>query len=160
MNDTPPFGDRGGPRGEWEQQRARFATQFAAHGESLTPLREAVLRQLFRSEHPVGAYELAARLSKEQGKTVAPNSVYRVLDVLMACKLVQRVESRHAFCLAPSDDGKGYMLLMCEDCGSVETVEAAGLDAAVSQQAIAAHFRPTRKVIEIAGICQSCTEPE
>lgn len=157
-NSLKPSDRSGAQRDGWEQQRARFAAQFAAHGESLTPLREAVLRQLSQSDHPVGAYELAARLSEEQRKTVAPNSIYRVLDVLMACKLVQRVESRHAFCLAPADDGKGYMLLMCEDCGSVEAVEATGIDAAVSQQADAAHFRPLRKVIEIAGICQSCGE--
>ncbi len=159
MNDILGPTDRGEASSErWERQRTRFAAQFAAHGACLTPFREAVLRQLAESDHPLGAYELAARLSEEQRKTVAPNSVYRVLDVLMACNLVRRVESRQAFCLAPDDGGNGSMLLMCEDCGSVEAVEAVGIDAAVSQQTTAAHFRPLRKIIEIAGICQTCDE--
>ncbi|MFM7404057.1 MAG: Fur family transcriptional regulator [Erythrobacter sp.] len=145
-------------RDAWDRQRARAAGRFAAHGASLTPFREAVLQEVACSAQPLGAYEISARLSKHAGKPVAPNSVYRVLEVLMACDVVRRVESRHAYCLAPLDQGAGGILLMCEGCGTVETVESRLIENAVNQQISAAHFRPLRKVIEVTGMCQSCDE--
>jgi Fur family zinc uptake transcriptional regulator len=140
----------------WEQQRARAAAQFAAHGACLTPFRESVLQQIACCVQPVGAYEIAARLSAELGKAVAPNSVYRVLDVLIACDVVRRVESKQAYCLSDPSLGSGSILLMCEGCGTVESVEASGIEEAVNLQTKAAHFRAVRKVIEVTGICQSC----
>lgn len=145
-------------REAWQQLRARAAAQFAAHGACLTPFREAVLRQIACCPQPLGAYDIAARLSGELGKAVAPNSVYRVLDVLIACGVVRRVESKHAYCLADPAAGAGSVLLMCEGCGSVEAVEAGGIEEAVNLQTTAAHFRAVRKVIEVTGICQSCDD--
>ncbi|MCX9147340.1 Fur family transcriptional regulator [Erythrobacter sp. WG] len=142
----------------WEQQRARAAAQFAAHGTCLTPFREAVLREIAGSAQPLGAYEIAARLGSALGKTVAPNSVYRVLDVLMDCAVVRRVESRQAYCLADPAAGAGGVLLMCEGCGAVEAVEASAIEEAVDVQTRAAHFRALRKVMEVTGICQACDE--
>lgn len=142
----------------WQQQRARAAAQFAAHGACLTPFREAVLREIACSAQPLGAYEIATRLGRHMGKSVAANSVYRVLDVLLAAGLVQRIESKQAYCLSPLDAGAGRILLMCEDCGSVETIEGGEVAEALEQQSQAAHFRPRRKVIEVTGICQSCDE--
>lgn len=145
-------------RKAWDEQRARVAAQFAAHGACLTPFREAVLQQIACCPQPLGAYDIAARLSGELGKAVAPNSVYRVLDVLIACDVVRRVESKQAYCLADPSVGPGSILLMCEGCGSVEAVEASGIEDAVNQQTKAAHFRAVRKVIEVTGICQSGDE--
>lgn len=145
-------------REAWQQLRARAAAQFAVHGACLTPFREAVLRQVACCPQPLGAYDIAARLSGELGKAVAPNSVYRVLDVLIACNVVRRVESKQAYCLADPSVGSGSILLMCEHCGTVESVEASGIEEAVNLQTKAAHFRTVRKVIEITGICQSCDD--
>lgn len=140
----------------WRGQRARVVAQFAAHGASLTPFREAVLDQLVGSLRPLGAYEIAARLGKQFGKPVAPNSIYRVLDVLIACQLVRRVESKQAYCLAGPDVSAGSILLMCESCGAVEALDAGGIEEVLDRQTRAAHFRAVRKVIEVTGLCQSC----
>jgi len=145
-------------RKAWQQHRARAAAQFAAHGACLTPLREAVLHEIACSAQPLGAYEIAARLGRVLGKTVAPNSVYRVLDVLMACAVVRRVESLQAYCMVSPSAGSGSVLLMCEGCGAVEAVEASVIEEAVDLQTRAAHFRTLRKVMEVTGICQTCDE--
>ncbi len=159
MNDVSgPQADHANPRRDWPQHRARAAAQLAAHGTCLTPFREAVLHEIACSAQPLGAYEIAARLGKGLGKTVAPNSVYRVLDVLMACAVVRRVESRQAYCLADPAAGAGSVLLMCEGCGAVEAVEASAIAEAVDLQTRAAHFRALRKVMEVTGICQACDE--
>jgi Fur family zinc uptake transcriptional regulator len=134
------------------------AACLAVQGTSLTPFREAVLHELATSVQPLGAYEIATRLGRLMGKSVAANSVYRVLDILLTSGLVQRVESKQAYCLSPLDVGAGRILLMCEDCGSIETIEGGAVAEALDQQSQAAHFRPRRKVIEVAGLCQSCDE--
>jgi Fur family zinc uptake transcriptional regulator len=140
----------------WEQICDLAHQQCKGRGVAFTPFREAILRQIAVSKQPRGAYEIAAELSQQMGKRIAPNSVYRVLDVLIECGLVQRVESKQAYCLAPAHHSAGVLLLMCEDCGAVEPVDASIIEAAMSEQAKAAHFRPLRKVIEITGICEAC----
>ncbi len=110
------------------------------------------------SKQPRGAYEIAAELSQRVGKRIAPNSVYRVLDVLIACGLVQRVESRQAYCLADPQLTHTALLLMCKECGAVQPVDGSAIEAAMRQQARAAHFRPLHQVIEITGICEACDE--
>lgn len=142
----------------WSSYLDQAAACLAARGTSLTPFREAVLHELVTSVQPLGAYEIATRLGRNMGKSVAANSVYRVLDVLLTSGLVQRIESKQAYCLSPLDAGAGRILLMCEDCGSVETIEDGEVAEALEQQSQAAHFRPRRKVIEVAGLCQSCDE--
>lgn len=47
---------------------------------------------------------------------------------------------------------------MCEACGSIETIEGSKVAEALEQQGWAAHFGSRRKVIEVAGLCQSCDE--
>lgn len=142
----------------WSSHLDQAAACLSARGTSLTPFREAVLQELVTSVQPLGAYEIATRLGRHMGKSVAANSVYRVLDVLLAAGLVQRIESKQAYCLSPLDAGAGRILLMCEDCGSVETIEGGEVAEALEQESQAAHFRPRRKVIEVTGICQSCDE--
>src|SRR3546814_6727006 len=46
---------------------------------------------------PASAYEIADIVSRTRGKRVAPNSVYRILDLFVANNLVRRVESANAF---------------------------------------------------------------
>ena len=48
---------------------------------------------------------------------------------------------------------------MCEACGSIETIKGGEVAEALEQQGQAAHFGPPRKVIGVAGLCQSCDEP-
>lgn len=144
------------PGDGWEQIREYARQRCDQRSVKLTSFREAVLRQIALSKQPRGAYDIATRLGAELGKRVAPNSVYRVLDLLIECGLVQRVESKQAYCLAPAQHRAGALLLMCEDCGAVEPVDGSIIEAVMSEQAKAAHFRPLRKVIEITGICEAC----
>ena len=118
----------------WSSHLDQAAACLSARGTSLTPFREAVLQELVTSVQPLGAYEIATRLGRHMGKSVAANS------------------------LSPLDAGAGRILLMCEDCGSVETIEGGEVAEALEQESQAAHFRPRRKVIEVTGICQSCDE--
>src|SRR3546814_10405150 len=64
---------------------------------------------------PASAYEIADIASQKRGKRVAPNSVYRILDLFVANNLVRRVESANAF-VANSHPGclHDCIFLLCD----------------------------------------------
>src|SRR3954453_3718975 len=74
----------------------------ARRGARLTELRRRVLELIWRSHEPIGAYALLDRLGRERGR-VAPPTVYRALEFLIAHGLVHRIASLNAFigCVHP-----------------------------------------------------------
>ena len=76
-------------------------TLCKAHGARLTTTREAVLRLVWQSHKPVGAYHIIEQLSAEQGKQIMPPTVYRALDFLLTQGLIHRIASLNAFVGCP-----------------------------------------------------------
>ena len=64
-------------------------------GEQWTSMREAVFTELASHERPASAYDIADNLSRSRGKRVAPNSVYRILDLFVTNNLANRIETPH-----------------------------------------------------------------
>ena len=132
------------------------------HGARLTDLRRRVLELIWESHAPIGAYELIDKLSRareadgEAGR-VAPPTVYRALDFLIAQGLVHRIESLNAFvgCAQPAHPHRGYFLI-CEGCGTAHELEGGALDADVKARARALDFDIRRITIEVAGRCPAC----
>ncbi len=136
---------------------ARARDAFHASGERLTRLREAVLRILAGSHQALGAYEIIDRL-REKGRTVAPISIYRVLDVLLTAGLVHRIESRNAYvaCHGRHACGRPVLLMVCERCGVVAESADRPLARALREAAGAAGFTPRDAVLEMTGLCAHC----
>lgn len=126
-------------------------------GEQWTGLREAVFAELVQHERPASAYDIADNLSKSRGKRVAPNSVYRILDLFVANNLAMRVESANAY-LANSHPGCEHdcIFLVCDACGGATHVDDDDMSKAVRAIAAAQQFKPERPVIEIRGFCKDC----
>lgn len=126
-------------------------------GEQWTGMREAVFAELARHEGPVSAYDIADNLSRERGKRVAPNSVYRILDLFVANNLALRVESANAF-LANTHPGCEHdcIFLVCDECGEATHVDDDETSQRVRGLASARGFHARRPVIEIRGICSGC----
>ena len=66
-------------------------------GEQWTGMRQSVFEELARHEKPASAYDIADNLSQSRGKRVAPNSVYRILDLFVRTNLAKRIESANAY---------------------------------------------------------------
>src|SRR3712207_5178921 len=66
-------------------------------GEQWTPMRAAVFEALSGYQRPASAYDIAEAVSKTQGRRVAANSVYRILDLFVGANLARRVESANAY---------------------------------------------------------------
>ncbi len=129
-----------------------------SRGVKLTPVRRQVLAILHGTSKPLGAYEVAAALGAAEGKLVAPVTVYRALDFLMAQGFVHRLESRNAFVACPHrhDEGDLAIFLICETCGHVDEAPSASVRTVLDGVARNAGFTPRSRVIEIAGTCGRC----
>ncbi|MGY6550663.1 MAG: Fur family transcriptional regulator [Erythrobacter sp.] len=126
-------------------------------GEQWTAMREAVFAELARHERPVSAYDIADHLSAARGKRVAPNSVYRILDVFVTNNLAMRVESANAY-LANTHPGCAHdcIFLVCDECGEAAHVDDEAVSRSVRAIAAARDFKAERPVLEIRGLCKTC----
>src|SRR5262245_21872783 len=142
-------------------ERARAA--FAAKGLRLTPLREAVFQAIAATSHrAIGAYEVLDRLATH-GERLAPISVYRAIDALVAAGIVHRFESRNAFLACHAAHEQRQLILACERCGSVAEVDGAPVFAAIDRVADGASFSASSDkgaVVEVWGQCANCAGKE
>jgi Fur family zinc uptake transcriptional regulator len=131
----------------------------ARKGLQLTPLRREVVTILADLAKPVGAYEIMDHLAKIKGHAVAPPTAYRTLDFLVENGFVVKIESKQAYiaCDDPGHDHHG-ILLLCTECGRSTEIDNAEVDKILVKTASASHFHLQRQVVEIEGLCQSCSE--
>jgi Fur family zinc uptake transcriptional regulator len=139
---------------------ARARKAFENNGLRLTPLREAVFQEIAAAGHrAIGAYEVLDRLAR-RGERLAPISVYRAIDALVAAGIVHRFESRNAFFACHAGHEQRQLVLACEKCGSVAEVDGAKVFAAIERTADAASFAASAAkgpVVEVWGLCANCT---
>lgn len=126
-------------------------------GEQWTSMREAVFAELAKHDRPVSAYDIADNLSAARGKRVAPNSIYRILDVFVVNNLAMRVESANAY-LANTHPGCEHdcIFLVCDECGEANHVDDDEVSRTVRELAAAKNFKAERPVLEIRGLCKLC----
>jgi Fur family transcriptional regulator, zinc uptake regulator len=112
-----------------------------------------VLGAVGESHRAAGAYEIIERLARS-GPRPAPISIYRALEFLGDLGLVHRIESRNAFvaCNRLHEAGRA-VLMVCEDCGTVDEIEAASVFDGLDVLASAEGFETRRAVIELSGCC-------
>lgn len=120
-------------------------------------MRAQVFAAIANLDKPTSAYDIADRVSKARGRRVAPNSVYRILDLFVANNLVRRIESANAF-IANSHPGCFHdcIFMICDSCGTTLHVDDDGLAKNVRATAAAAGFAAKRPVIEVRGQCGDC----
>ena len=126
-------------------------------GEQWTDLRAEVFAALATHASPASAYDIADQVSSRRGKRIAPNSIYRILDLFVANNLAMRVESSNAY-LANSHPGCQHdcIFLVCDECGEATHIDSDAVSKTVRGLAEAADFKAERPVIEIRGLCADC----
>ena len=132
-------------------------TALEGAGEAWTDMRAQIFDAVAKIGKPASAYEIADIVSKDRGKRVAPNSVYRILDLFVANNLVRRVESSNAF-IANSHPGCMHdcIFLICDHCGQTTHIDNDLIAKDVRAAASASGFLPDRPVIEVRGRCADC----
>jgi Fur family zinc uptake transcriptional regulator len=144
---------------EGDSLRNAARDRLTHEGEQWTEMRAAVFDALAGFDKPASAYDIAEQVSKSQGRRVAANSVYRILDLFVGANLARRVESANAYvanqhpaCL------HDCIFLICDTCGQAVHIDDDSLTKGVRAAAQEAGFSAPRPVIEVQGTCGDCTD--
>ncbi|WP_213878142.1 Fur family transcriptional regulator [Pseudomonas sp. dw_358] len=126
-------------------------------GLRLTTLRRRVLELVWQSHKPLGAYDILAVLSEEDGRRAAPPTVYRALDFLLENGLVHRIASLNAFmgCNRPEHAHQGQFLI-CRNCHVAVELEQKSISDAIIKGAKDVGFTVEAQTVEIVGLCANC----
>ncbi len=126
-------------------------------GERWTDMRAVVYAVLTEFTTPASAYDIADKVSQRRGKRIAPNSIYRILDLFVANNLAKRVEVANAF-VVNSHPGCVHdcIFLICDECGEVTHLDNDIVAAQVRGAAEIAGFSPARPIMELTGLCANC----
>jgi Fur family zinc uptake transcriptional regulator len=132
--------------------------RLTERGEQWTGMREAVFKALAAFDRPASAYDIAEAVSTAEGRRVAANSVYRILDLFVASNLAMRVESANAY-IANQHPGclHDCIFLICDTCGTTTHLDDDTITGGVRKAAADAGFETSRPVIEVRGKCGDCS---
>ena len=144
---------------EGEALKHAARQRLTKEGELWTDMRAAVFDALAGFDKPASAYDIAEAVSNKQGRRVAANSVYRILDLFVGANLARRVESANAYVAnAHPDCLHDCIFLICDTCGQAVHIDDDTLSGGVRKAAASAGFSASRPVIEVRGTCGDCGE--
>lgn len=125
-------------------------------GVRLTPQRREVLAIINASDQPMGAYDIMEVLRANRPR-IAPPTVYRALEFLLAEGLIHKLESLHAFVSCQHPDHPHFsQFLICKDCGDVDEVHSKIVNEQLSDTARQRGFEPDQSTVEVTGRCGRC----
>jgi Fe2+ or Zn2+ uptake regulation protein len=126
-------------------------------GARLTAPRRAVARVLGEAHGWLSAEAIAAR-ARRLCPSISLVTVYRTLDLLESLGLARRVhdpDGCHGYALASFSDGH---FLVCRECNEVIEFECSNVDRVVRRATRHTGFRVETHVLELVGLCSSCSQ--
>ena len=140
--------------------------QCRTRGVRFTPLRQQIYALVLQADKPVGAYDLITQLQQsrtaqdvdaDSKKNVAPPTVYRSLEFLLAEGLIHQLTSINAYvpCCHPRAEHTAAFLI-CERCQRVQECSSVPVQEVMSFAEQDVGFLVARSVIELSGLCRVC----
>ncbi|ACO76351.1 zinc uptake transcriptional regulator, Fur family [Azotobacter vinelandii CA] len=155
---TPPLACRPHDHSHCISQALAEAENLCSRqGVRLTALRRRVLELVWQSHRPLGAYDILAVLSEQDGRRAAPPTVYRALDFLLEQGLVHRIASLNAFvgCNRPDRAHQGQFFI-CRQCHAAIELEGSAISESILDSARELGFRVEGQTVEVVGLCANC----
>lgn len=122
----------------------------------LTATRKQVLKFIWESHKPIGAYDLLPKLG-EAGFNSAPPTVYRALEFLLEMQLIHRINSLNAFigCSHP-EETHANCFFICKSCGVAKEISSSPLIDMRLNLETELGLQVNEQIAEFAGICPTC----
>ena len=117
--------------------------------------RQDVLRVLWDSDRPIGAYEIAQSLGAD-GVPKHPTIIYRCLRALEDARLVIPVISWKRFVISPDPAAACWGLLLCKNCRRHLPVDLTAQQARLNTKLAGRGFQPRAVSVEAEGLCRAC----
>ncbi|WP_428299558.1 Fur family transcriptional regulator [Hyphomicrobium sp.] len=114
-----------------------------------------IFSALRESGRPVSAYEIIDQLRDRA--TLAPQTVYRALDRLIASGSAHRLESLNAFVACGQSSHQGAAVFaICDDCGTVSEFAEPRAVEALAGWAKRSKYTVRAMTLELRGRCAAC----
>jgi len=124
-------------------------------GLRVTPERLTIFRELSQTRHPLPKPELVERLKSAD---INQATVYRVLDLFTALKIVQAVLLPHGVVgyepLPPFRDHHHH--IVCASCGTMTDLYECDIDQVIQHELQPIGFIPISHALEVVGLCRTC----
>jgi Fur family transcriptional regulator, zinc uptake regulator len=133
----------------------------AARGTRLTAQRLKILELIWQNHKPLGAYALMDKLAQAATRPVAPPTVYRALEFLLAQGLIHRIHGLNAYvgCPSPSHQHQSHFLI-CRQCSVAVELAQPQLAVQIHAYARAEGFKVDSQSLEVTGLCPNCQTSE
>jgi Fur family zinc uptake transcriptional regulator len=124
----------------------------------LTLGRERVLKIIWGSRQPLGAYQIQDQLCNLLGKKIAPPTVYRALAFLLDNGLVHKLTSINAYvgCPFPKSEHSN-IFLVCNNCERVAEAVHHSTNKTIQDICSKTKFDFDSQYIEVFGTCLNCS---
>jgi len=124
----------------------------------LTSAREEILKIVWLSHQPLGAYQIQDELSKLLSKKIAPPTVYRALAFLIDNGLVHKITSLNAYAGCPFPNSEhSNIFLICKGCRKVAEVVNLPTNRTIQDVCSKTKFGFDAQHIEVFGTCSNCS---
>lgn len=111
---------------------------------------------LARVADPLSASSLHRQIS-QQDPAIHASAVFRTLNRLLAAGVIDRIEIATGYVRRRPP---GTIALCCSVCGRYAELPGAAPIDHLAATASARGFRPSRFVVEVAGLCAACATPD
>ena len=141
-----------------ERERKEFVEYIRGRGMRVTPERMALLDEVYRQHGHIDAEEILDGL-RASGAKVSRATVYRNLDLLVECGLVQRQRlGRNRLLYEHVHAGQQHDHLACRRCGRVVEFVSPSIQAMLNEICRAHGFSREDRQLQIFGLCEGCVE--
>ena len=142
---------------EGDALKSAARDRLTQQGEQWTGMRAAVFDALAGFDKPASAYDVAEAVSKAEGRRIAANSVYRILDLFVGANLARRVESANAYIANQHPEClHDCIFLICDNCGQAVHIDDDALSESILKAPTKAGFSAPRPMMEVRGKCSDC----
>jgi Fur family ferric uptake transcriptional regulator len=144
----------------FDRERRRFLDFLRQQGLRVTAERRALFEEVFSRHGHLDAEQLLEAM-RGRGAKISRATVYRSLDLLVACGLVRRYRlgrNRHLY--EHVHAGQRHDHLVCRRCGRVVEFVSPGILAMQAEICRAHGFLPSDHHLTITSLCGSCAAAE
>ncbi len=145
-------------RGGFARERSRFVEFLEHKGLKLTRQRELLVEEIFRGDGHFEAEELVERM-KHRDARVSRATVYRTLELLQECLLVEKVNfgtSRSFY--EHVQLGQHHDHMICTRCGTVIEFFEDRLEALQEEICRKHGLELTHHSMRLFGLCKQCRQ--
>jgi Fur family ferric uptake transcriptional regulator len=134
-----------------------FRRYLREQGLPVTQQREAVAEVVFESTAHMSVEDIEASL-KDQGERIGKATIYRTMEILVRSGLVEERDFGEGFKRYEHLFGQqpAHAHLICTSCSEVMEIQSPDLLRLQEAAAQEHSFLPTRRRMEIFGLCSAC----